>query len=621
MMLKSLNISNFAVIRFLSIDFNAGLNVLTGETGAGKSIIVDALSLLLGGRATTNVVRTGEKISLIEGVFELEAISEERVRRELGEVGVELTNEEFLTVRRELQVGGRSRIFVNDRNVTLMTLKKLQPFLVEIHGQGEQRSLLSPQVHLLLLDNFAGCAELRCRVSVKYEEWKKLVEEFDATMRDRAERERLSDMLQFQIAEIERFNPQPGEEERLSEEKKLLTHAERLLELNSSAYQALYESEESVLSRLGAIRRTLQTLETIDSRFFPLLRTIEEATVSLSDAADTLRSYAGGMGDYTPARLSAVEERLSEFERLKRKYGRDVKDLLEIGSDLRQQLDQLLNWEERQSLLIEKLAIIAGEYRDLAESLTAVRRSAIPDFEKRVMEGLRFVALEHARFAVILQTAREEHKLLSGESSLALPKSESTELHVSASSPGYFTSTGADHVEFHLSANIGESTRPLREVASGGELSRLMLTLRTICGGAAGSVDEFSSAATLVFDEIDTGIGGEVAESVGRRLKSLAATQQILCVTHQAQIARFADHHYAIAKHVEEGRTLTRLKELSRTERVAELARMIGISQETSTAQETSQWLLETAEEEFSVAARSIPVENPRKKNKRRSRV
>jgi len=621
-MLKSLNISNFAVIRFLSIDFNAGLNVLTGETGAGKSIIVDALSLLLGGRAMTNVVRTGEKISLIEGVFELEAISEERIKRELSEVGVELTNEEFLTVRREVQVGGRSRIFVNDRNVTLTTLRKLQPFLVEIHGQGEQRSLLSPQVHLLLLDNFAGCAELRREVSVKYEEWKKLVADLDTTTRGQAERERLSDMLQFQIAEIERFSPQPGEEERLSEERKLLTHAERLLELNSTAYQALYESEESVLSRLGAIRRTLQTLETIDSRFFPLLRTIEEATLSLTDVADTLRSYAGGMGDYTPARLSAVEERLSEFERLKRKYGRDVKDLREIESDLRHQLDQLLNWEERQSLLIEKLAIIVREYRDLAGSLTAVRRSAIPDFEKRVMEGLRFVALENARFAVILQTAREDHKLLSGESSPVLPKSESAELHASASSPGYFTSTGADHLEFHLSANIGESTRPLRDVASGGELSRLMLTLRTICRDAADSVDEFSSATTLVFDEIDTGIGGKVAESVGRRLKSLAATQQILCVTHQPQIARFADHHYAIAKHVEDGRTVTRLKELSRRERVAELARMIGISQETSTAQETSEWLLDTAkEEEVSLAASSIPVENQRKKNKRRSRV
>jgi DNA repair protein RecN (Recombination protein N) len=237
------------------------------------------------------------------------------------------------------------------------------------------------------------------------------------------------------------------------------------------------------------------------------------------------------------------------------------------------------------------------------------------------MEGLRFVALENARFAVILQTAGEDHKLLSGESSAVLPKSESVESPASASSSGYFTATGADHVEFHLSANIGESTRPLREVASGGELSRLMLTLRTICRDAAGSVDEFSSATTLVFDEIDTGIGGKVAESVGRRLKSLAATQQILCVTHQPQIARFADHHYAIAKHVEAGRTVTRLKELSRTERVAELARMIGISQETSTAQETSEWLLETAEEEVSLAASSIPVENQRRKNKRRRRV
>jgi DNA repair protein RecN (Recombination protein N) len=611
-MLKFLNISNFAVIRFLRVDFYQGLNVLTGETGAGKSIIVDALSLLLGARAFTDVVRTGERVALVEGIFELDESNEARVKSELSEVGVEITDEEFLTIRREVQLGGRSRIFINDRSVTLATLKRLQPFLVEIHGQGEQRSLLSPQAHLLLLDDFAGCAELRRQVAAKYEQWRKVFEELNKISRDKVERERLLEILRFQVAEIELLNPQRGEEEQLLAEKKILTSAERLIELNTSAYHELYESEESVLTRLGSIRRTLQALATIDNRFSLLLKALEEATISLSDVADTLRSYAGRF-EYSPTRLSEVEERLSEFERLKRKYGQGIGDLQEVKLDLMQRLDQLANWEEHQGALLSSLEIVRGEYKVLAARLSKCRKAAAAGFEKRVMEDLRHVAMENARFTVVIETAREEPNPTPNS---PLPEQTQFEDEDSTNAPSlkYWTPTGADRVEFHLSANVGEQLRPLQRIASGGELSRLMLTLRTICRSAAKALDEFSDNTTLVFDEVDTGIGGRVAEAVGRRLKSLAASQQVLCVTHQPQIARFANHHYAIAKHVEEGRTMTEIKELDHEQRIAEIARMLGVSQDVATARETSQWLLDTAHEDAPAAVRKGSVRTRRKK-------
>ncbi|HZH89948.1 MAG TPA: DNA repair protein RecN [Pyrinomonadaceae bacterium] len=595
-MLKSLNISNFAIIHYLNMEFHQGLNVLTGETGAGKSIIVDALSLLLGARASADVVRTGERVALVEGIFELEEIDEQRVKSDLSELAVEIADDEYLTIRREVQLGGRNRIFINDRSVTLATLKKLQPFLVEIHGQGEQRSLLSPQAHLFLLDDFAGCSDLRRQVAVKYARWRKLVEELDALRRDKTERERLLDILKFQVAEIDLLDPQTGEEARLLEEKKLLTYSEQLSELNASAYNDLYESEESVLTRLGSVRRILQTLETIDKRFSPLTNALEEASLSLTDVADTLRSYASRI-EYSPVRLSEIEERLSEFERLRRKYIRGSKELNEIREDLCRQLEQLTNWEEHQGELLADMETLREEYRILTGQLTACRQAATVDFGRRVMEELRQVAMESARFSVSIDTAKEEKGFVSDSKVQTENRLEEDADPATTNAPAYWSPTGADRVEFQLSANVGELARPLQRVASGGELSRLMLTLRTIWSSGAKAKVEPSPETTLVFDEIDAGIGGLVAEAVGRRLKSLAASQQVLCVTHQPQIARFADHHYAIAKHVEKGRTLTRITELGESERVSEIARMLGASQEIVTARETAQWLLETARE------------------------
>jgi DNA repair protein RecN (Recombination protein N) len=284
--------------------------------------------------------------------------------------------------------------------------------------------------------------------------------------------------------------------------------------------------------------------------------------------------------------------------------------------DLARQLDQLANWEEHQGALLADLEVVRQEYRGLVRQLTLRRKAAVADFEKRVTEDLRHVALERARFTVLIETADEVQNPVRDEQSLDEDSLENVDANVSRS-PSYWTPTGADRVEFHLSANVGEQSRPLQRIASGGELSRLMLTLRTICRSTTNIQDDLSIDATLVFDEVDTGIGGRVAEAVGRRLKSLAAKQQVLCVTHQPQIARFADKHYAIAKQVEEGRTITQITELTHEERIAEIARMLGVSQEVATARETSQWLLETAHEETppSVEGRKVSGRTRRKKN------
>ncbi|HEV2765278.1 MAG TPA: DNA repair protein RecN, partial [Pyrinomonadaceae bacterium] len=587
--MRFLSITNFAVIQRLRIDLHAGLNLLTGETGAGKSIIVDALGLLLGGRSTAGVVRTGERAAWVEGGFELTGEGGEHVGSILAEVGITKEAEEELWIRREVQAAGRTRIFVNDQSVTAATLRRLQPYLVEVHGQGEQQSLTSPRAQLEMLDAFAGCEELRAELSRAYARWRAAVDALRSLERDEAARERAADMLRFQIEEIEKADPRAGEDEELSAERTLLAHAEKALELGSGAYASLYESDASVLAQLANVRRRLQDLSAIDVRAASWLETLETAEVSLSDVAEALRGYGAEM-DFSPDRLGEIENRLAELERLKRKYGRDLSGLLEVREELRGHLEGLGNLAERERELLDEAERAARAYAPLAARLSEERRAAAPRLEHLVTEELRQVALERARFVVKLETAvggQGGDWLQSDAKGGATPEGEKSQ-------PSFWSPYGADALEFQFSANVGEAVRPLARVASGGELSRLMLTLRTVCRGDARGGDAF--VGTLVFDEIDAGIGGRAAEAVGRRLKSLAATQQVLCVTHQPQIARFADHHYVVSKEVSGERTVTHVRELDAEERVGELARMIGGAEEVETTRAAARWMLENTE-------------------------
>jgi DNA repair protein RecN (Recombination protein N) len=587
-MLKSLNITKFAVIESLRVDFDEGLNLLTGETGSGKSIIVDALGLLLGARSSATQIRTGHRLAVVEGLFQLRSETEPKAQEVLGAAGIETEKDDEILIRREINASGRSRIFVNDQMTTTAVLRSLQPFLVEIHGQGEQRSLLSAASHLKLLDAYAGCASLRREVGEAFGRWKEAGKALEQVERELAERERTEDLLQYQLTEIRAIAPQAGEDDDLLAEKRLLTHAEKILQLGTSAYAELYESDESVLSRLASIRRRLEELSEIDRRLGPAIQTLDAGTLALSDVADELRGYGEGI-EFSPARLAQIENRLAELERIKRKYNTDLRGLLNVQHELTERLSRLSDLSAQEAQQREALAAAGADYVDKARRLTICRNRAIPELTRRVMEDLRHVALEQARFVVSLETA-------------AAPDPRGAPLEEESSVEGleppagaFFSPFGADRVEFLLSANPGESPRPLARVASGGELSRLMLTLRTV---GMSEESEAPSCETIIFDEIDVGIGGRVAEAVGRRLKALSARRQVLCVTHQPQIARFANHHYVVDKSIENGRTVTTVKKLSREERIGEMARMIGGSEmAASSTRDAARWMLERAEE------------------------
>jgi DNA repair protein RecN (Recombination protein N) len=589
-MLKFFNISNFAVIQRLAVEFHEGLNLLTGETGSGKSIIVDALGLLMGGRSNAAQIRTGERMALVEGVFVLKGTAEQKVRQLLAEVEIEKQTDGELIIRRELYANGRSRIFIDEQSATAAMLRALHPFLVEIHGQGEQRALLSAQSHLDLLDSFGGCLSLRQEVGAAYASWRAAGKALEQLERELAERNLAEDLLQYQLREIAAVNPQVGEDEELAAERKLLTHAERVLQLGAGAYAEVYESDESILARLATVRRRVEDLSEIDARVGPTLEILQNCAASLTEVAEVLRGYSEGI-EFSPSRLAEIEQRLLELERLKRKYSSDLQGILKVRSELLERLDKLSNLADREQLLRETQKEAASSYAAIARRLSTCRGAAAPKLAQRVMEDLNHVAMERARFIVSIETAQGDAVELGLLEDVVEPHNRQGSDNEEKNP--FFSSYGADRVEFLLSANPGENPRKLAQTASGGELSRLMLTLRTV--GTAKTKAEAQPVATVIFDEIDVGIGGKVAEAVGRRLKALATERQVLCVTHQAQIARFADHHYVVTKAVQNERTITTIKDLSAEERVGELARMIGGAEEAATTREAARWLLDQA--------------------------
>jgi DNA repair protein RecN (Recombination protein N) len=577
-MLKSLNISGFAVIDHLEVNFHPGLNVLTGETGSGKSIIVDALGLLLGERGSSAQIRTGETQATVEGRFQLTRANVRTVQEVLSEIG--LIDIQELVIRREIYATSRGRVFINEKSVTAGFLRRLQPFLTEIYGQGEQRSLLSAQSHRELLDHFGGCVILREEVGRIFTRLKTSERELKVLVGDVLERERSRDYIQHQLAEIDALRPRRGEDEELLAERKVLVNAERIIELGSSAYYNLYESDDSILARLTQVRRQMEELGGYIGHLGSALDSLLSGITSLTDVAEALRGYGANVED-SSSKLADVEARLADLEKLKRKFGIDLDGILKLREDLMETVSGSSNLSERVATLKSELEAQRRAYIEAAAKLTSCRRAAIPLLEQKVMEGLSKVAMGQAQFLVNIETSTLEDEETGDDSDL-------TEKVMEAADPAFYTSSGADYVEFLLSANPGESPRPLSSVASGGELSRLMLTLRT-----AGRDEE--TFETIVFDEIDAGIGGRVAEAVGERLKSLSTSRQVFCVTHQAQIAKFADHHFVVSKAVEGERTHSNIRELTSEERINELSRMIGGDEKALKTREAAQWLLENA--------------------------
>jgi len=536
-MLRFLSITNLAVIDSAQVEFEPGLNVLTGETGAGKSILVEAVGLLLGGRASSDLVRTGEDKADIQAIFEHEG--------------------EELIVRREITAQGRSRAFINDTLATAGALKELASRLIELHGQHEHQTLLDPSTHLEIVDAFGGLTERAASVAARFGAMCAREATLSQLRQTAAERDARRDLAGFQFAELERAAldaNQPEEDTILLAARQVLVSAGRVERLCTDSYAALYDSDGAILSGLGTVWRHVTELAELDARFQPYVDAREGIKSQLEDLAVFLRRYADTI-DASPGRLQQVEERLATLERIKRKYGPTLRDAIVRRESLRRDVEDLDSSDARIAQAEREAADARRTYRAAAESLSAARRRAATDLGKRVEGVLAELAMERTRFEVRFGEP------LSSES---------------------WSAQGIDQAEFFVSPNPGEELRALTRIVSGGELSRIMLAIKTMtAAGRHGFSDAdgrppSGSAPGLVFDEVDAGIGGRVAEVVGRKLLALGSVSQVLCITHLPQIASRGDTHFVVEKRVEQGRTRTSVRRLDADARVEEVARMLG---------------------------------------------
>jgi DNA repair protein RecN (Recombination protein N) len=550
-MLQFLNISNIALIDDMQVEFESGLNLLTGETGSGKSIIVDALGLLIGGRFSSDLIKTGADRGSIEGLFSVTPNPDLELL--LENAGFGAASE--LIIRRELSATGRNKIFINNQLATQSLLRDLRPYLVDIHGQGDQQTLFNPETHLEILDAFAGNGALRSEVAEAYQRWTALRRELESLRHDEAEKFQLVDTLKFQIAELERAHLTPGEDEKLEEERRRLANVENLTTLCRASYTRIYEDDDAAVARVRHTLKDVEELAEYEASFRDYVEGLETARAVLEDLSFSLRDFADRL-EFSPARLAEIEDRLVELSRLKRKYGGSIAASLEHLARSEDRLRQIETSDERERELNVEVGAAHERYLELARKLHKERVRAAKKFEQAVEKGIGEVAIDNARFQVQVNDSVEA----AGQK-------------------------GIDHTEFYFSANVGEEVKPLARVASGGEASRLMLVLKTVANGS-------QFPRTIVFDEIDTGIGGRVSEAVGIKLKKLAQSNQVLCVTHQPQIARFADSHLVVQKEALKGRTQVSVGRLDKAGRVEELARMLTGAEITDSARRHAKELL-----------------------------
>ncbi len=559
-MLVELNVKNFAIIDELQLRFSSGFNVLTGETGAGKSIIIDAVSNLLGGRADSAMIRSGTDAAWVEGIFYLNEPAKEAILPLLQKDGLEGDDENVLVLAREIRQERRNICRVNGRAVTLGTLASIGQHLVDIHGQTEHLSLLRVREHIVFLDRYGDLWPLRREVADLVRELRQVRQELSDLVRDERELARRADLLTYQIQEIAAANLKVGEEKELSEERTRLANAEHLLELANDAHRALYVGEEGQLSAidlLAQVVHSLTSLEKIDSSLEEQRQTVEETSYQLEDLARSLRAYRDSI-EFSPARLRQVDERLDLIYNLKRKYGDSIAEILAFGETAQRELDGVTHREEQVEELEAREAELLRQIGALAAQLSAQRRAAGEQLAEAIEAELKHLGMEGARFGVAIEQKEAEYGAWVGDKQMR------------------FDTTGIDRVEFLVAPNVGEPLKSLVKIASGGETSRLMLALKTVLSAA-------DQTPTLIFDEIDAGIGGRAGGVVGKKLWSLTAGaspgvagHQVLCVTHLPQLAGYSDVHFRVDKEVSGERTLTTVQQLTEEERVEELASMLG---------------------------------------------
>ncbi|MGD0790289.1 MAG: DNA repair protein RecN [Terriglobales bacterium] len=574
-MLAELRLENYAVIDNVAIEFASGLNLLTGETGAGKSILIDALGLLLGEKASSDVIRTGAERAVVAAVFESDGAAARSIEAILETNGLDAENGSLI-LRREIAPGGKGRVFINNQPATVAVLKQIAPHLAAIHAQNESIVNFDAAARQDLLDAYAG-VELK-EVSGAFANWKQIRGRIAELEQDEQDRMRLLDLWNFQCREIEEARLQAGdgaqEDERLEAEKRVLANAEKIYGAAINAFDLLYEGNASTSSSLRAAQKHLEELARYEPKFQEALSALESARISVEDVGATLRDYAGGI-QASPERLAEIEERLALLDRLKRKYGPTLEQTIAFGEDIRRKLSEMENKDQVLLELRAMLAVAADEYRKAARGVSRKRLEAGRKLEKLVEAEINDLAMR-ASFRI----AVEENE---GEA--------------------HWTSSGINQVIYRITTNVGETMRPLEQIASGGELSRVMLALKASVeagtnlvgkGNVARAPSPASRAAqrTLVFDEIDTGIGGRAAEAVGKKLKALSKGNQVLCVTHLPQIATFADHHYLIEKRETGGRAKTTVRQITGEERTEEVARMLSGAKLTETSRKHAEQMI-----------------------------
>lgn len=557
-MLVELIVENYAVVEYARIGFQAGLNVLTGETGSGKSIVVDSFGLLLGGRASAEMVRSGQTRARVAGIFSTAGNLE--LKALLEEAGIELDGDELI-VEREIGVNGKSRAFAGNRPVTTAFLRQLAPALGDIHGQNEQQLLFTGAAQRQLLDEYADALELRARVEEAFAEQRRLEGKLEELNKNEQEQLRLLDLWTFQRKEIDSVQPRAREDEELEAERKILQNMTRLEENSSAVYALLYDSPESATTQLKQALKRLEELTRIDPSLDEMAAALKQAALQVDEVAYAVRDYLGKLESDT-GRLEDIESRLAALDRLKRKYGESIEHVLVFREDIAKRIDEVENANETRATIEKQRDAATARYTDLTGELSGKRGKAAAALSQKVERELKSLMMERTQFQIVV-------------------------------SSGQKTAMGTDEIAFLVSPNRGEDLKPLEKIASGGELSRIALALKT----AAGEAVKAAEVSTLVFDEVDAGVGGAAAAAVGKRLKALSRNNQVICVTHLAQIAGFADHHFSVAKREKKGRVTTNVEELRGEDRAREIGRMLSGERITDEALKHAEQLIRAGEE------------------------
>jgi len=560
-MLKQLFIKNYALIDEIRIDFASGLNILTGETGAGKSIIIGALGLLLGERAKSDVIRQGEKMAVVEGLFQAPQIQlQDLIDSDLS------SNSEFL-LRREVHENGRSRAFINDSPISNTVLSQIGDRLIDLHGQHAHQTLLHQERHIEYLDNFGVGSSLLYQVKMSFLKVQSLTTKLNEFIKNKERLKERQDLLAFQLKEIEQIKPEHGEEEQLEQEERLLRNSERLVETANRLSSILYDGEDSVAEKLSTSENDLSALSAVDIQFEKWAKDCESARILIQEMVSSFQSYVSKI-EFNPERLEEIRERLGLFTLLKKKYGGSMEAVLSFWDTLKKELSQLDNIDEEDAKLKVQLEDEIQKFSKLCFELSSIREALSKELEKSTLGVLRELGLPNSEFSIqIDQTKNEKGFVRFKGITYAASKN------------------GIDNVEFFISTNPGESPKPLAKIASGGEVSRIMLSLKSVLADA-------DQIPVLVFDEIDTGISGRIARVVGSQLKKVSDKHQVICITHLPQIASMGNSHYCVEKTVVDNRSQTHIRLLSENERISEIAKLLGGEETTESTLQSARELL-----------------------------